>query len=466
MKKILLLPAVLLLAGTTFSAATYLDDIGYTQLSLELGGALPTGAGITVSQIEAQVSTNYRPDPSGAFTGVSFSYPDSSGLSTGVSSHATTVGGYFYGDSSMANGVSNVAAYEANRWLTDWLQAGSTSAPDASLGQVQNFSWIGTTGNATSDTFILARMDYAINRDGIIAVFGLNNGVGSVPNLMGSGFNGITVGRTDGLHSYGTTSASLASTYANSRRKPDLVAPASASSWATPIVSSASVLLLETANGMAGTDDSRPEVVKSILMAGATKAEFVDWSNSSTQPLDDKYGAGELNIRNSYQIMTAGQQNGSLTPASTVSSTGWDWGSAAHDTSMLYFFDLSASSSLSAVLTWNIQVVPNGDWSSLSLSLESLYLRLYQATAFTLGALVAESVSNLDNVQLIWAESLASGRYALQVSNVGTTGTADYAVAWQSSSLAPVPEPATFWILLAFGGAALLFRFRIRARQV
>lgn len=457
MKKRSLLPAILIFATVSFSAATYLDDIGYTQLATELGLATPTGAGVTVSQIEALDSGNYRPNPSGAFSGVSFSYPDSAGLSTGTSSHATTVADYFYGDSSMASGVSSSAVYEANRWLSAWLQSGTTSAPDASIGKVQNFSWIGSTGNALNDTFILARMDYAINRDGIIAVFGLNNVVGSVPNLMGSGFNGISVGRSDGVHSYGTTSASLVSTYGNARRKPDLVAPASATSWATPIVSSASVLLIQTATDMGDADGSRPEVVKSVLMAGATKAEFSDWSNTSTQPLDDKYGAGELNIRNSYHIMSAAQQNGSLAPSSSVSSTGWDWGSAAPATSMLYFFDLSETSSLSAVLTWNIQIVPNGDWSSLDLSLESLYLRLYHATAFALGAQVAESISDLDNVQLVWAESLASGRYALQVANVGSS-TAEYGLAWQSNSLAPIPEPTTIWLLLAMGSLLLLAR--------
>ena len=58
-------------------------------------------------------------------------------------------------------------------------------------------------------------------------------------------------------------------------------------------------------------------------MAGATKQEFANWTDPATteptpnpwnrtptQPLDDMFGAGELNVYNSYLIQLGGQHAG------------------------------------------------------------------------------------------------------------------------------------------------------------
>ena len=69
--------------------ASFADDIGLTALRAELGAGIPTGAGVTVSQIEAslsQTSLIYMPDTtSPEFTGKTFTRM--SGVST-VSGHA------------------------------------------------------------------------------------------------------------------------------------------------------------------------------------------------------------------------------------------------------------------------------------------------------------------------------------------------------------------------------------------
>jgi hypothetical protein len=298
-------------------------------------------------------------------------------------------------------------------------------------------------------------MDYAIARDNVLAVFGLNNGVGSVPNLMASGFNGISVGLSNGNASYGTTQLTGQTIYGQARRKPEIVAPASTTSWATAIVSSAGTMLVDAGTRSGNANSIRSEVLKATLMAGATKDEFADWSHTATDPLDDKYGAGELNVANSYHIQAAGEQNGQTVPASDVSATGWDLGAVA-SSSLFYFFDLTKEGSFSAVLTWNIEVVPNGSWSSLDLHLENLDLKLYGATAFTVGDLVAESVSTIGNVELLWLAGLNPGRYGLEVSSAGLQST-DYGLAWVSS---PVPEPNV--AVLVLGGAVLLCFCRFR----
>ena len=77
---------------------------------------------------------------------------------------------------------------------------------------------------------------------------------------------------------------------------------------------------------VAGTDGARSEVIKAMLMAGATKGEFANWidpttglvnpwNRTQTRPLDDVFGAGELNVYNSYLIGIGGKQSASAEPA-------------------------------------------------------------------------------------------------------------------------------------------------------
>src|SRR6185436_16425333 len=74
-----------------FVRADYRDEIGYNKLALELGGALPTGNGVGVSQIEApenypNTPYNFLPNTSLAeFSGKTFTVLSPAG---GVSGHA------------------------------------------------------------------------------------------------------------------------------------------------------------------------------------------------------------------------------------------------------------------------------------------------------------------------------------------------------------------------------------------
>ena len=52
---------------TVSASADTLTDVGYYQLQAELGAAIPTGAGVTVSQVEApDGSGHYGPDTTSA----------------------------------------------------------------------------------------------------------------------------------------------------------------------------------------------------------------------------------------------------------------------------------------------------------------------------------------------------------------------------------------------------------------
>jgi len=54
------------------------------------------------------------------------------------------------------------------------------------------------------------------------------------------------------------------------------------------------------------------EVIKSVLMAGADRYGMAQaYTIDSSNNLDSHYGAGQLNIFNSYNILAAGERNSS-----------------------------------------------------------------------------------------------------------------------------------------------------------
>ncbi|MEI6339281.1 MAG: PEP-CTERM sorting domain-containing protein [Verrucomicrobiota bacterium] len=464
---------VVFLASPAFAQLSTAEkaDIGFTSLQTRLGVLMPTGAGVSVSQTEApDGSSNYRPDTS-LFSGKTFAFPSLG--TTGTSSHASTVGQYLYGANSLAASIGatansdTVTVYEVNNWLqSGFLNYNLASAlPLVESNDIQNHSWIGTTGNSTTDTQILGRMDYAIARDDFVAVFGLNNGSGTtLPNLMGQSYNGMTVGLSNGNHSRGTTTID-----GTGRTKPDIVVPTSATSWAAATVSSAAGLVLGVARATPALSNAQTsEMVKALLLAGATKTESEfsgTWTHSSTQPLDAVYGAGELNVENSYDILTAGEYTAS--PSALAEKTGWDFGTASASSPNYFFFDLTSGQtnvSFTAVLTWNATVTatdtqpgPSVNYSFATI-VPNLDLRLYNASGFTIGSLLESSVSTVDNTELIYRTGMSPGRYALALSS-NTTGI-DYGLAW----ISVIPEPGTISLLI-IGGLGIGFQTFRRGRR-
>jgi hypothetical protein len=455
-----------LLNGGSF--AGYKDDIGYTQLQSELGSAAPTGAGIIVSHVEADENGStsgdlYVPNTSLAeFSGKSFTFQSTDPQ---ISNHATEVGKRFYGSStSIAPGISTIYNYDAGKWLgSDYLNTGANGLGSTGVGgalpktdgaRVQNHSWI--SGDSTNDAEILRRFDYVIRRDNVTAVVGLNNESNTVvPNVLAANYNAITVGITSGNHSRGGTRIETAG-----RMKPDLVVPENVTSYATPIVSSAAALLWETANQNAALSGARQNlVIKGVLMAGATKTEFTNWSRTATSPLDPVYGAGELNIYNSHRILTAGK---AAAGSGAINQTkAWDFNTAASSSSLLYYFDVSSGSTLdqfSIALTWNRIVTPNGNnFTNAQVSLANLDLRLYAVNGLALGNEIDRSISTVDNVEHIYQQQLAAGRYAIQVFN--HSASTEFGLAW-GGTLNVIPEPSSAILLLTGAGFCICRRYR------
>jgi hypothetical protein len=458
----------LLVATSLAHAATYLDDVGHAALATELGAGIPDGAGVTVMQVEASTSGDknnpiWSPSTTvsgtGSFAGKTFSFIP--GSPTATSSHAIGVADLFYGAGAMADGVTNVVAANAGTVFATPLAAsiylGSTPA------RVVNNSWVGFATSVTSadNVEFLRAVDNVVNATSQVQVVGLTNGSAGQP-LLGNAFNVIAVGRTDGQHPQGSVALVGASAYASVRTRPDVVAPMSTTSAATPVVSAAAALLVETGHTGGATLDNaeRAETVKAALMAGAdrhtnngsTSANITDYRASGFQSangLDTRFGAGQVNVLTSYHIIAGGEHGPGDIGCGTVigSCAGFDYEGTfggANGTEKFNDYTFTATDAqnmLTATLAWNLDV--SSDLTSETL--HHLGLSLFDTTAG--GTLVSTSASLLDNTQNLWLGLITGHDYTLQVFSLESADfNRGYALAWNIAA-APVPLPAAVWLM-------------------
>ena len=314
--------------------------------------------------------------------------------------------------------------------------------------------------------------------------------------FMGSSFNAIAVGLSNGGAAHG--SYPLATTpstpYASaSRTRPDLVAPASATSWATPMVSSAAALLVQEGhqggntlstdpavtfttnrNGDKIYNAERSEVVKAALMAGASRTATqlaTKYTVNTANGLNNVYGAGQLNINNSYHIIAAGEQNSREDFSSgggEIKAVGFDYDPAfggtngSNKTGVVYFQgpDHRQPGGLPG-----LEPAVKGETASgfdTTATLYNLGLYLYDMTS---SSEVAYAASLVDNTENIWFTSLTAGdSYMLEVASLQSTDFLwDYGLAWNiTATTTHAPLPPTVY-LLGSGIAALVF-FRRKQR--
>lgn len=446
-------------------AQTYKDDIGWTALQLELDSQMLTGAGVTLSHVEAVSGGNYAPNPA-SFPGKTFTYPG--GTPSGYSSHAANVGSYIYGASGVAPGITQITSFEANSWFQNgFLRSNSSFHPREETRDIANHSWIGSTGSSETDQTILQRLDYTIVRDDYLAVVGVNNGsVSSVPHLLSSAYNVLSVGVSSGNHSTGTTPVDEPG-----RVRPHIVAPASATSWGTAMVSGAGALLIEKARSAPEfANAERSVVLRALLMAGATKEgeEFGNnWERTPTRPLDDHYGAGELNIYNSYQILAGGEAAAGAD--ATWGIRHWDYANSG-DASTTYFLEIPFGyqvEQFSIMLVWDRIITPGSSllWGSPGISLTDLNLYFYEAPGMVLGGLIDYSISTNENLEHIYLTSpLTAGTYAIVVENFAGPHVS-YGIAWHGVEMAvlAIPEPEVAALLVMGFGLCLVTLKRVCA---
>jgi len=439
--------------GPMAARAQNLDTIGVTLLWTITTNV--NGAGIHVAQPEANngpTTTNWQVNSSsfGQLTSL-FTYYSSNGSATtfpnslgAESGHADAVGTNFYGiPNGVATNVALVDNYEAGYFYNS-LIAGSVPLNNNDPVVNQSFNFVVT--GVSQQQIIDSTYDNYTERYNTLFVSGVGNG-GSV-NAPATCYNGIGVAVDNGSSSTGPT-------LDNGRAKPDITAPgypAGLTSFSTPYVSGAAAVLMQAGargdggNGTNAAADIR--TVKALLLNGAVKP--ADWTNNAPSPLDTRYGAGVLNVFNSYEQLAGGRHGyivstsvstgGAHPPtgASGMVSTlsGWDFNtntsSSTSDGVNHYYFNVTngvseAMFTATATLVWNRQRNKSG--------INNLNLFLYNAANSNL---VAVSTSAVDNVEHIFVPNLAQGRYDLQVWKAGGSfviSSETYALAFEFFSL-------------------------------
>jgi hypothetical protein len=404
-------------------AADWRENAGYYLLQAELGAQMPTGAGISVMMSEANAG-GYLPQATagtvpfagtGGFSGKTLT-PHSG--ASGLSSHAASVATYYFSNSaSMAPGVTDVHC-----WLADDVAVSLVSGtPPVYAGSVHNHSWVGSFGTAALDTAVLRRLDYLIARDSVIVVTPLNNGLSMQP-LLGNSHHAIAVGVLSGSHP-----VTGSNTDGTGRMKPDLVVAQGVTSNAGPSVASAAALLLDAIRPAHPVADD-PRVVKALLLAAASKKNLLGWQRANlSKPYDATWGAGELNIRHAYHILSAGRAVPQI--AADVPERGWDLGMTATLSPPRYFFTVEEgrwADQVSIAITWHRDLAP----PAFAPTLADLNLRLFKADAFEIqGLAIDQSVSTLDNVEHCFLRNLPAGQYAMEVTSA--TDAVPFAIAWE-----------------------------------
>jgi len=433
------------LGGVGVLAQAHKEAVGYDALVAAVGEGLETGAGIQVAMVEAPSGAAYLPDMTNAeFLGKTVN--DGSGTNSGSNGHATTVGRYFFGNSSsLTPGISEFSGYEVNHWLSSRLSPGGSGTPLTEAYLVSSHAYAGSVGSTDADVKRLMQMDFYVNQNGTTAVVGTTNeNVSVVPNLFAHGYNVIAVGNSNGVHGHGSTTL-----YGTGRTRPDLVGPLNASSWNTGLVSSAAALLHHKADnmGMHAADARRPEVIKSILMSGAIKEPFATWDRTNTRPIDERFGAGQLNIFNSYFIMDGGQFNGSLgVPTEAIGLRGWDYEASLSGAAIQsYRLEIGPGgvADVSVMLNWNVQITDTNPAANIfapEYRLADLGLSLWDENE----TLIDWSNSPVDNVEHLYLAFLAAGNYTLRVENHSDFASS-YALSWRMTA---VPEPGSGGVLL------------------
>jgi hypothetical protein len=204
----------------------------------------------------------------------------------------------------------------------------------------------------------------------------------------------------------------------------------------------------------------------------STNANISDYRRAGHQTangLDDRYGAGQVNILNSYQIIAGGEHNiGDLGCAGTVLCAGFDYdnafgGANNSNNTAEYFFSTQAGFDwlFSAALVWNIDINAANDDVTGSATLHNLDLQLIDLSAGN--TIVGSSTSTVDNTENLWLPLQADHNYALKVLAQGPAFEWDYALAWRLSgvSATTVPLPGGVWLL----GSALSVLLSRRRRR-
>ncbi|MBW8865662.1 MAG: S8 family serine peptidase, partial [Verrucomicrobia bacterium] len=332
--------------------------------------------------------------------------------------------------------VAHVDNYDADYFINYYVVSNLAVLAASVVNQSFTYGMLSVSDQQAADS---AFDDYAATYGKLFVSGACNADISLYVCAPGTAYNSISVGAYQ--VNVGLANSSIGPTPDNGRCKPDITAPAGATSYSTPQVSGAAAVLMQAAlRGDGGGDtnsasDSR--TLKALLLNGAVKP--VDWTNANSSPLDARYGAGVVNVLNSYEQLIAGKHGlsistnlspGAAHPPLVLTNPvsilrGWDFTTnattATSDQVGHYFFNVTNAAgggvfSATITLVWNRQAGET--------NINDLDLFLFNAASSNH---VVWSTSRVDNVEHIFVHRLPAGRYDVEVLKNGGTNVASNA---------------------------------------
>jgi hypothetical protein len=150
-----------------------------------------------------------------------------------------------------------------------------------------------------------------------------------------------------------------------------------------------------------------------MLMAGASKGPFADWSRTTTRPFDPVFGAGQLDVNRSHRVLTEQR---------------WEARSIKRGQKREVLFSSAREiNDFSAVLAWNRSInMRRGEIDGVEMA--DMQLRLFRVDQGSLSqVLLQESDSRVENREHVFLEQLPAGHYVLEIQSDREV---DYGLAW------------------------------------
>ena len=279
-----------------------------------------------------------------------------------------------------------------------------------------------------------------IDTQDVVMVGGVNNEHGPIPGMIASAYNAISVGVTSGRNSDGLTTVD-----GEGRCKPNIVAPTNLTRWGVGLVAGVAAALLEEADRQAEEDEAnedaaRSEVIRAVMYAGAFR--HARWEPPAGEPLDRRLGAGTLDFDRSLVILRGGHVE---PDTQTNQRYGWSFAQVQAEAQHTYRFTVDTAQGVTGfALVWNRRVQggttrqqnpdtgqPVAVWNNgaYSPNLDLTLVRLQDGEE----EVIAQSASEVDNLELIHLRTLAPGEYELRINRTEDRANApwDYALAWR-----------------------------------
>jgi hypothetical protein len=170
------------------------------------------------------------------------------------------------------------------------------------------------------------------------------------------------------------------------------------------VAATAAVLLEQALSRPEWNAASRPEAIKALLLAGARRAGFPNWSGSPDHPLDRVFGAGEVDPAASLRLLQAGAPvDDQLHPEG--------WTVLEIPPGGLALVPVQIESGFAAALCW-LREIRDSDPSE-TFAPDARVPDHDLALADGEGRVVQQSHSSVDNVELIRHRAPAAGAHVL-----------------------------------------------------